>query len=338
MLHAARIALSIASRKGKSRSAPRGGPSMRILGQQWVGRRLRPTILFVATGLLATAALGNAEPPSPRQPAPEERMLTVTSPDGTRIAFWRSGAGPALLLVHGATADHTTTWRLVRPELEKRFTVYAMDRRGRGGSGDASRYDLQREAEDVAAVVDAIGGPVDVLGHSFGALCALEAARRTRNVRRLVLYEGVPLRGAESYPAAAVERLEELAAAGDLEGTLVALYRDVAGMTAEEVSLLRSQTVAWSARLRNARVAPRELRAERDYVFDAARYRGMRAPALLLVGGASPARDRASAEGVAAALPAGRVAVLPGQQHIAHYTAPDLFVQAVQSFLLAPDG
>ena len=81
-------------------------------------------------------------------------MLTATSRDGTRIAFWRSGGGPPLLLVHGVIADHTTTWRYVLPSLEQRFSVYAMDRRGRGGSGDAERYALAREAEDVAAAAD----------------------------------------------------------------------------------------------------------------------------------------------------------------------------------------
>src|SRR5688572_24264216 len=101
-------------------------------------------------------------------------MHTVSSRDGTRIAVWRSGHGPPLLLVHGATADHTTTWRSVRSTLEQRFTVFAMDRRGRGGSGDSSAYDLQREAEDVAAVIDFIGEPTAVLGHSYGGLCAIE--------------------------------------------------------------------------------------------------------------------------------------------------------------------
>jgi len=94
----------------------------------------------------------------------------ITSRDGTPIAAWRSGQGPALLLVHGTVADHSTTWRLARHELEQRFTIYAMDRRGRGGSGDAPDYALQREAEDVAAVVDSIGEPVNLLGHSYGAL------------------------------------------------------------------------------------------------------------------------------------------------------------------------
>jgi pimeloyl-ACP methyl ester carboxylesterase len=80
-------------------------------------------------------------------------IRTVTSRDGTPIAFWRGGSGPSLLLVHGATYDHTTAWRFVVPELERQFTVYAMDRRGRGGSGDSPAYELQHEAEDVAAVV-----------------------------------------------------------------------------------------------------------------------------------------------------------------------------------------
>ena len=79
-------------------------------------------------------------------------MVTVLSKDGTTIASSRSGAGPALVLVHGATGDHTA-FHGVLPELEPRLTVYAMDRRGRGGSGDHPTYAVEREAEDIAAVV-----------------------------------------------------------------------------------------------------------------------------------------------------------------------------------------
>lgn len=75
-------------------------------------------------------------------------MQTIISPDGARIAYWRSGQGPALLLVHGATADHTTTWRFVLPRLESQYTVYTMDRCGRGGS-DSPPYELQN-AQGVA--------------------------------------------------------------------------------------------------------------------------------------------------------------------------------------------
>jgi pimeloyl-ACP methyl ester carboxylesterase len=260
-------------------------------------------------------------------------MRTVESADGTRIAFWRGGGGPPLLLVHGATADHTTTWRSVRVELERWFTVYAMDRRGRGGSGDSPAYSLAREAEDVAAVVDAIGGPVGVLGHSHGALCAIEAARLTPNAARLVLYEGVVLDGEDVVAAETVERLDVLLEAGDVEGLLVATYREVAGMATEEIEMLRSQRDAWMVRLGNAPTVPRELRATRSYRFQPDRFRDVRAPVLLLVGGRSPAREREYATAVAAALPDARVAVLPGQQHAAMHTAPELFVSEVARFL-----
>ncbi|CAG0989842.1 N-formylmaleamate deformylase [Methanosarcinales archaeon] len=119
-------------------------------------------------------------------------MDTVISKDGTPIAYQRSGRGSALVLIHGTTSDHSTTWKFILTSLEEHFIVYAMDRRGRGESGDGPAYSLDREAEDVAALVDSIGQPVNVLGHSYGALCAIKAALLTNNIRRLILYEGVP--------------------------------------------------------------------------------------------------------------------------------------------------
>ena len=118
-------------------------------------------------------------------------MKTVIARDGTKLACWRGGQDPPLLLVHGSVSD-TTIWSLVQPALEKRFTVHAMNRRGREGSGALVECSLEREFEDVAAVVDSIGEPVHVLGHSFGALCALGAALKTNFVRSLMLYEPPP--------------------------------------------------------------------------------------------------------------------------------------------------
>src|SRR3712207_6694772 len=113
---------------------------------------------------------------------------SATSKDGTPIAYWRSGEGPPLVLVHGTAADHGR-WRPVLPAFEERFAVCAVDRRGRGGSGDSEDYAIEREFEDVAAVVDSLGEPAFLVGHSYGALCALEAALLTPNVRKMVLYE-----------------------------------------------------------------------------------------------------------------------------------------------------
>jgi pimeloyl-ACP methyl ester carboxylesterase len=260
-------------------------------------------------------------------------MLTVASRDGTRIAFWRSGVGPPLLLVHGATADHSTTWRFVLPQLEKRFTVYVMDRRGRGASGDSPDYHLHREAEDIAAVVDSVGEPVSVVGHSYGGLCALEASLLTDNLRRLVLYEAVPLRGADCYQKAAIDRLDGLLRSGDLEAMLVALLSDIVEMPVEEIELLRSQKDAWAVRIANAPSVTRELKSEYEFVFLPARFQRLRTPTLLLVGGDSPPREMSNARGVADALLDARLVVMPGQQHVATYTAPGLFVSEIVSFL-----
>jgi pimeloyl-ACP methyl ester carboxylesterase len=184
-------------------------------------------------------------------------------------------------------------------------------------------------------VVAAIGEPVNVLGHSYGGLCALEAALLTAGLRRLILYEGVHLRGADAYAPGLIDRLEALGRAGDADEMLTAMYRDVVAMPPEEIALLRAQPDAWAVRLANAGTLPRELRMGAQYAFEPARFRQMRTPTLLLVGEASPRRELTNAEGVAAALPNARVGILPGQQHAAMYTAPELFVQEVVRFLQA---
>jgi pimeloyl-ACP methyl ester carboxylesterase len=122
---------------------------------------------------------------------PQTMPRHVKSADGTAIAYWSSGTGPPLVLVHGAMSDHQR-WRIT-PWLEPYHTVHAVDRRGRGGSGDGPDWSLEREVEDVIAVIEAVaaesGLPVDLLGHSLGGVLALRAAGRTDRVRRLVVYE-----------------------------------------------------------------------------------------------------------------------------------------------------
>jgi pimeloyl-ACP methyl ester carboxylesterase len=155
---------------------------------------------------------------------------SVTSKDGTPIAYWTSGNGPPLVLVHGTPADHTR-WHPVLPAFEQHFSVCAVDRRGRGGSGDPEDdYAIEREFEDISAVVDSLGEPTILLGHSYGALCALEAALLTTNVRTLVLYEpGIEVAGEQIYPQEVIERLEALLEVGDREG-VVTFMREVAGL------------------------------------------------------------------------------------------------------------
>jgi len=259
-------------------------------------------------------------------------MEKIISKDGMPIAYQRSGAGTPLVLVHG-TGGAYTRWLPVLPALGSRFSVYAMDRRGRGESGEASRYAIEREFEDVAAVVDSIGAPVHLLGHSFGGICALEAALLARDIRRLVLYEPpIPVEGIPIYPAGVIERLQALLEAGDREGVLTTFMREVVRMPPHEFELFRSSP-AWSARVAAAHTLPRELRAHEQYRFKAERFHGLKTPTLLLAGGDSPDFFKAAIATVNAALPNSRVVVLPGQQHIAMDTAPELFVREVLAFL-----
>jgi pimeloyl-ACP methyl ester carboxylesterase len=261
-------------------------------------------------------------------------MQTITSKDGTVIAFARSGTGPPLVLVHGTTADHSR-WKPLLPQLEAHFTVHAVDRRGRGGSGDAPRYAIEREFEDISAVVDGIGEPVLLLGHSYGAVCALEASLRTRNLRRLVLYEPPIRTTGPLFPRGSVERLQALLDAGEPDGVVATFFREVVGAPEEEIRLLRSLP-NWPARVAAAHTVSREMRINEDYRFEPARFSNMRVPTLLLLGGSSPAMFGAAVEAVRAALSDARVAVMPGQQHTAMNTAPELFLREVLSFLQEP--
>jgi pimeloyl-ACP methyl ester carboxylesterase len=261
-------------------------------------------------------------------------MQSITSRDGTAVAFACSGTGPPLVLVHGTTADHTR-WKPLLPELEAYFTVYAVDRRGRGGSGDVSTYSIEREFEDIAAIVDGVGEPAFLLGHSFGAVCSLEASLRTRNIRRLVLYEP-PIRTKEPfYLQESVARLQALLDGGDHENVVATFFREVVRAPEAEIGMLRTLP-NWPSRVGAAHTILREMRINDEYRFEPARFAAMRVPTLLLLGGDSPARFKDAVEAVRAALPDARLAVMPGQQHTAMNTAPDLFLREVLGFLLEP--
>ncbi|MCV2489551.1 alpha/beta hydrolase [Geodermatophilus sp. YIM 151500] len=253
---------------------------------------------------------------------------TTVSRDGTPIAWWTSGSGPDLLLVHGTTADHTR-WAAMTPMLEPHVTVHAMDRRGRGGSGDSPGYSLAAEADDVAALVEAIGGPVDVFGHSHGGLCALEASLRTAGIRRLVLYE--PPIGVAA-PAQLRRRLGGLVDSGRRDDAVSLFLRELAGLSAEQLAASRADA-SWPGRVAAAHTIVREEEAAAVYRFDPGRFARMRVPALLLDGTASPPELRASTAAVAGALPDVRVVPLVGHGHVAMLGAPDLVVRETLAFL-----
>ncbi len=257
-------------------------------------------------------------------------MDHVTSTDGTRIAYEVDGAGPPLVLVHGTAIDHTQ-WSHLTAELGGYFTVYTVDRRGRGGSGDAEPYAIEREFDDVRALIEAIPGPVGLLGHSYGALCSLEAALLTTNIRRLALYEP-PIRAnvEVTYPASLVDKFTTLVDAGQAETALLMAY--AASETPEAtLEILRSRP-SWQSRVAAAPTILREFKAAESYRFDPRRFLDLTMPVLLLVGSDSLWAYTSPIEMLSRSLPHSRVAVLPGQQHEAIDTAPELFLQEVIRF------
>ena len=256
----------------------------------------------------------------------------VASRDGTPIAVWESGAGPPLVLIHGAAADHRR-WAPVVPALAQHFRVIAIDRRGRGRSDDANEYAIEREYGDVAAVVEWAGPETNVLRHSYGGMCALEAALLTDGIRKLVVYEP-PMGFLVSSPEV-VKRLQALLDAGERDALVAFFMREVAGVPDHQVEVMRSLP-AWEARLAVAHTIPREERASREYRFDPDRLRGVEVPTLLLEGGDSAAPFKAAARALRVALPRCQIAVMPGQRHTAMDTAPALFISEVLGFLQAP--
>jgi pimeloyl-ACP methyl ester carboxylesterase len=314
-------------------------PGQRPLGQRLIERGgLKALQDFYRT---APAALQDALWNSPstevraaigRFTSDTPERLDVLSRDRTPIALWKTGSGPSLLVVHGTCADHSA-WERVVPLLADRFTIYTMDRRGRGASGDASEYALEREVEDVVAAVDALPGPVYLYGHSFGATCAVEAATRANNLGRLVLYEGGPKpRGLVLIPEEFIVQLEKLIGAGERERAVMTFMLNAAGVAHEELYVLRNSP-SWSARVAAAHTIPRELRALNDYGPDADRLAEIHAPMLLLVGEQTDLRRRDLFEQAAGLFNDAHIEVLPGQRHAAHQTGPETLAAALREFL-----
>ena len=271
---------------------------------------------------------------STAQPAPAEggrRVSRVPSKDGTPIAVECAGAGPTLLMVHGGIGDRTR-WTPMFPLLESRFTACAMDRRGHGESGDAADYGLRREAEDIAAVVDSLPGPVFLLGHSYGGVAALEAAFLSGNVAALALYEPPVV---DPSDPAMIEKMERLIAAGKREEAALTFWREVVKYSEAELVAMQARP-SWPGLVADFDSHPRQMRALAAYRFDEERMRSLATPALLLLGGEtrSPALKRAI-ESLDASLPHSTVVVLEGQEHNAMDRDREQLARVLTTHLLA---
>lgn len=262
----------------------------------------------------------------------ELSMGKVISKDGTELGFIKSGNGPPLVLVHGTTADHSR-WNPIIPYFENQYTVYAVDRRGRGMSGDSHEYSLYKEAEDIAAVIAAINEPVFLLGHSHGAIASLEAAMLTDNIKKLILYEPpIPL-GTPPYLPGVPEKMQALIDSNDNESALKIFFKEVVKMPDYEFEKYNKLPV-YKRRVELVPTIPRELTLHRSYSFEPEKFSDMHVPVLLMLGGDSPALFKEAIRVLDAALPDNKVLVMPGQQHIAMDTDTEMFVNEVKKFLM----
>jgi pimeloyl-ACP methyl ester carboxylesterase len=249
-------------------------------------------------------------------------MSTVTSKDGTTIAYDRKGEGPALILVDGALC-----YRAMGPMgplselLSKRFTVYTYDRRGRGESGDTQPYEPEREYEDLEALINEAGGSAMVYGISSGATLAVNAAAHGLAIDRLALYES-PFIVDHSRPAAPADytdHLDELKAA-DKRGDMVSYFMRKAVKVPAPVVWIMRVSPAWKKMTAVAPTLTNDARVMGDTQsgepLPAGRWDSARMPTLVAWGGKSPAWMINANRALAEALPQAEQKVIPGQNHM----------------------
>lgn len=270
-------------------------------------------------------------------------MPTVTSHDGTSIAYDRSGEGPTVILVDGALCFRKFgPMEALAALLAPHCSVVTYDRRGRGESGDMAPYAVEREVEDIEALIDAVGGSAALYSISSGGFLALEAARRLPSkMTRLAIYEppcsvdkaGIP--GFTEYRM----QLNELLAAG-CRGEAVTLFmRFVGAGLSDDPSAMPEDA---GVQLRQSPVWPIFESVAPTLAYDAATMGNssvpteqaaeVTAPVLALAGGASPAWMQQAARAVADAAPRGRYDVIEGQTHD---VAAEALAPALSAFFIA---
>jgi pimeloyl-ACP methyl ester carboxylesterase len=258
-------------------------------------------------------------------------IQTVASRDGTKLVVDVSGSGPAIVLVSGGSVDRGSNAGLAAA-LESDFTVYNYDRRGRGDSGDTLPYAVEREIEDIEAVIAAAGGKAHLYGSSSGAGLAFEAAAAGASVDKLVLWEPpYNLDPAGRPPADSVEQLDRMVAEGRRGDAAEFFMVQMVRLPAEFVGFARTQPW-WPAQEAIAHTLAYDARVMGDYSVPTDTAARVTVPTIILTGGSSFALFKPTAEALAAAMPDARAAVLDGQEH---NVDPTVLGPAMAEFLKA---
>lgn len=245
----------------------------------------------------------------------------ITSRDGSTIAVDSVGEGPVVVLVGGAFNDRSTVAGLAA-ELAPRFTAVTYDRRGRGESTDKAReaggaFDIANEIDDIAAVIEHVGGRAHLFGHSSGGVLVLEAAMRGLPVDSVAVYE-TPYRADPELPYPPADFLDRITASadkGDRDEAASLFLGEAIGLPPEIVSGMKHGPT-WAFLLDKALTLPYDVSLARPSEFvDRDRLAALRMPVLAVHGDKTPPGLMAGAKVVAESVPGARLVVLPGEDH-----------------------
>jgi pimeloyl-ACP methyl ester carboxylesterase len=261
-------------------------------------------------------------------------MNTVTSQDGTQIAFDQSGQGPALILVDGALCYRNFgPMAALAPLLTDHFTIYQYDRRGRGDSADTAPYSKTREIEDIAALIAAAGGSAYVYGTSSGAALALEAAAHGLNIPKVIAYEPPYLvdDSRPDFPQDYFEQLSGIVNAGRRGDAVEYFMVTMVGMPAEAVAPMRHAPM-WPLLEAVAPTLIYDASIMGDFSLPVATLAQVAVPVLVVNGGETSQQIKSAALAAAAALPNAQHRILDGQ---GHDIAPDAIAPVIIEFFTA---
>lgn len=261
----------------------------------------------------------------------EISLETTTSADGTEIGYFRRGVGPALVITHGSVAV-SDNWVPATEHLARDFTCLVMDRRGRGRSGDAPEYDLATEASDIAAVMAVAGPGAHLMGHSYGALCALAYAERHRVDGALLLFEP-PLAVEGPVAGDGLQTYRELIAAGEYDAAIEFAVINIVRVPPEQIPSLR-ETPMWATLVELSPTWTRELEQIDKLGADLTHYSSITASTHLIAGTDTTPFLYASAQALAKVIPNASIWYLDGMDHFAHVVNPSAFAATVRSAAL----
>ncbi len=265
---------------------------------------------------------------------------TVTSKDGTSIAFEQTGTGPVVILVEPALSDRSGSAKLAK-HLAGKFTVVSYDRRGRGKSTDTQPYAIEREVEDIEALIDATGGSAYLFGSSSGSVLALEAANKlSSKVKQLFMYEP-PFIIDDSRPPMPDDFINEVSAlvsANRRNDAVRLFFTKAMGIPGFAVTLMRILMPGWSKMAGVAHTIPYDLTllagTQTGNALPSSRWAGTIAPTMVMVGSKSEAFFHNGAKALIGLLPNAQYRSLEGRDHSAVVMASKAIADEVEQFFL----